>query len=262
MKTNKIPEEIKTIADFISKYAQKNCSYPNLICNAPWGPMREQVVSEKEILRLIEFKFLPKLKITDYGKYIGIVKNFNFCENYKFFGEADGKYILDFDNFRDKLLYFVNKKFNKNPPKEVKDLIKFLTKYIKSTPEYKQAKNKEELWFPSLALLKCIAYQDYLPKLKLNGRNYKKYVRILKTFWPCEENCKNPINSDYYLDLSNFKDELLLVIERTFNKNYKPIVLKVPDPDAAYIYQQERRLKELEAEKARRKGYNYLSLFE
>ncbi len=124
--------------------------------------------------------------------------------------------------------------YKKELPKEAKELIHYITEYIKSSPNYD--KKQKKYYAISLAMLRIIAY-DYLEVLKLDENNYQEYVQKIKDFSFLDKgNYNYLLTEDHNINVSNFRDELIIAIIKTYDKNYVPQILvrqKSP-PTSAY----------------------------
>ena len=106
--------------------------------------------------------------------------------------------------------------------------------------EYVVSKNFS---FMSLIKLRIFAETEYLPTLpELNSENYKAYVEKIKDFCFDFKNYNDATEEERELmwALSCFRDEFLIVIEKTFDKDWEKkheeyrLVRQVSPPLSAY----------------------------
>lgn len=106
--------------------------------------------------------------------------------------------------------------------------------------------NKNFPNFISLILLRKIAYDEFIPMLDLStDKKRNKYISSIKEFEFFNPNIyctlidKSKINEDFMRNISNFRDELIIAVDKKFNPNYHATVLErqVSPPLEAYDYQ-------------------------
>jgi hypothetical protein len=106
--------------------------------------------------------------------------------------------------------------------------------------------NKKFPDFISLILLRKIAYDEFIPTLDIStDEKRNKYIDSIKEFEFFDPAIyytfidKSKINEDFMRNISNFRDELIIAIDKEFNPNYHANILErqVSPPLKAYEYQ-------------------------
>lgn len=116
----------------------------------------------------------------------------------------------------------------KNIPIEIQDIFK----YVKS--------KKFSQWNTTLSKLRYLAEIEFLPLLKsVTQDNYGQYVKIIKDY----DFTPDTKSKTLLWALECFRDELLIVVEKTFDKDWEKklekyrLVRQVSPPLSAYKYE-------------------------